>query len=240
MRKLLNLLLLGLVIFNAEQFKDDFINLHRSLVVKITDMAQTSGGTGFYVKAPSGKLYILTNGHVCRLATPDGALAVESEDDVDVVNVVAQYEDNDLCIIEAPQKHKGAFKLAKFVRNTENIYVLGHPLLEPKTLTKGQLSGGMIVDVAQGYDPMPCEGKTYHKEAPSMFEVEGFMEGVKYMCVRTTAADIVTANILPGNSGSPVLNAYGHVVGVVFAGSPGSGRGFIVPLDDVKDFLKDK
>lgn len=222
--------------FFSEQFKDDFLNSYRNYVVKLTNIEGTNGGTGFYVKAPSGKIYTLTNGHVCRLAV-NGKLSLISDYGKSTVEVISQYEDNDLCVVSVPDGIKSGFRVAFGLRNTENIYVLGHPLLQPKTLTKGQVSGSMIVDILQGYD-MPCKGKTFHEEDPQ--DLFAMLGGAHKACVRTTAANIVTANILPGNSGSPMLNAYGHVVGVAFAGSPGSGRGLIVPLEDVKAFLKDK
>lgn len=41
-----------------------------------------------------------------------------------------------------------------------------------------------------------------------------------------------------GNSGSPVVNKYGEVIGVLFAGSPRYiTEGFMVPLPNLKDFL---
>lgn len=239
MRKLFYIILAAITIFQAEQLKDDFLNSHRPYIVKLTNLEGNSGGTGFYVKTPSGKIVTLTNGHVCRLAV-NGVLMSRTDTDVDAVNVIAQYEDNDLCIVDAPEGTKTGFRVALYTRNTENIYVLGHPLLEPKTLTKGQLSGNMTIDVLQGYNVVPCEGKTYRQVLPDPNDLMAALLGIKYACIRTSDADIITANILPGNSGSPVLNAFGHVVGVVYAGSPGTGRGFIVPLTDVKEFLKDK
>lgn len=48
----------------------------------------------------------------------------------------------------------------------------------------------------------------------------------------------VTATVLPGNSGSPVLNSKGKLVGVVYAsGGEIDNRALIVPLEDIKDFL---
>jgi hypothetical protein len=232
--------LLSFMMFSTEQIKDDFINLNRPSVVKLTNLIQTSGGTGFYVRTPSGAVKILTNNHVCRLAAEDKGLIASTETDVEVVYVESTYEFNDLCLLSAPA-NASPIKLASSVRNTENIYILGHPLLEPKTLTRGQMSGNMEIHVLQGYDTPNCEGSTYKKiPIEESGDFVGMLMGAKYACVRSTMANISTANILPGNSGSPVLNAFGHVVGVAFASAPGSGRSMLVPLEDVVDFLKDK
>lgn len=48
-----------------------------------------------------------------------------------------------------------------------------------------------------------------------------------------------TATILPGNSGSPVFDQHGYVVGVAYAsGDAVDNRALMVPLQDLKDFLK--
>lgn len=46
---------------------------------------------------------------------------------------------------------------------------------------------------------------------------------------------ISTTSVLPGNSGSPVLNRYGHIIGVV--STLNNGRTGYIPLEDVKNFL---
>lgn len=222
--------------FYSEQLKDNFINSKRPLVTKIMGLSRRSGGTGFYVEAPSGKIYTLTNGHVCGLNT-DGKVISDDGTQVSTLEIIEVYADNDLCLLTAPDYVTSGLAIAGSVKDGEDIYVLGHPLLEPKTLTKGQISGSLLIDVFQGYD-VPCEGKTYTKRPIDAGDFMARFGGASYMCIRTTMSDIVTANILPGNSGSPVLDAYGHVVGVAFAGAEGTHRGFIVPLEDVKAFLR--
>jgi len=50
-------------------------------------------------------------------------------------------------------------------------------------------------------------------------------------------AFLSTCQILPGNSGSPVVNYRGQVVGVAFAADSDVHWGLIIPLDDLKMFL---
>lgn len=225
--------------FYGEQIKDDFVNSKRNSVVEIRNLAQTNGGTGFFLTMPSGKVKTVTNGHVCGLADASGAVVAYLTNDIEILYVEAIYEDNDLCVLSAPDKAI-PLTIANSVNDTENIYVLGFPLLESKTLVKGQVSGFKDIAVFQGYD-VKCEGKTYKKVSPEAAgDLLGMISGAQYLCFRVTPAMIATANILPGNSGSPALNKYGHVVGVAFAGALGTGRGMIVPLADLKNFLKDK
>lgn len=58
--------------------------------------------------------------------------------------------------------------------------------------------------------------------------------------VWTLGEESVDTNLViyPGASGSPVLNVYGNVVGVIFAGDKRSWWGYYVPLKQLKDLLR--
>lgn len=227
---------IGFLVYSSDQLKSDYINLARKSVVKLTNLERTSGGTGFYLQTPQGKVVTLTNAHVCGLAK-SGIILSTNGADTNVLEIQAVYENHDLCILTAPESAT-PLKIASSVRDTEEIFVLGHPHLEPKSLVRGQVAGVMNVEIVVGVN-LECKGSGYKKvEVPTDSLLRIF--GIESFCVRSLETNPITANTLPGNSGSPVLNGYGHVVGVLFAGREGSGRGYIVPLEYVQKFLEDK
>lgn len=222
---------------HEEQRQDDFINdVVGTNVVEIRDPAQKKGGgTGFLVNTPSGNTFILTNNHVCGLSNEAGMLLIDREY---YAQIVANSPDHDLCLIYNPLNLEG-ISMAADSKDGQNIYIVGHPLLEPLALIKGQISGTMDIPVFIGYN-LPCNGKNDKNIDLSEDPLAAFF-GVVSACIRTYEAQATTANILPGNSGSPVVNHEGRLVGVAFAGrEDGPGRGYIVPLSYIQKFLEDK
>jgi S1-C subfamily serine protease len=55
------------------------------------------------------------------------------------------------------------------------------------------------------------------------------------LCATPYMAFEITATIHPGNSGSPLLNADGEVIGVIFAGSPFQSAA--VPIEYLERFI---
>jgi serine protease Do len=164
-------------------------------------VGENGGGTGFGIVSPTtGKHYILTNKHVCEVATE-----VRSEEGPAYVAqkiVVAEY--TDLCLLEAGYLTSALELASSYPEAHDPIHILGYGYLLGNTLTEGHYVG-----------------RIYDSILGVMFPA------------------YATAPILPGNSGSPVINDSGEVVGVVYAsGAEIDYRALIVPLEDIYQILE--
>lgn len=219
------------LISQYEQLKNDYMNAQGRFVVKLTNKEFNHGGTGSFVTTPSGRVVILTNNHICDIAE-DGDIYVNEKFRA---HILAQYPKHDLCALSAPGINEG-LNIAERSRLGQIIHVVGHPYLQPTTVTNGEIAGYTITKII--VDDPKCEGEGFQKQDVSN-TLFGALFNIQFICIRSLPAQYVTANILPGNSGSPVLDDSGDVVGVAYAGIEGSASGFIVPLVFVQDFLKD-
>ncbi len=196
-----------------------------------------AGATGFLIKGKSGKYHIMTNGHVCGLQE-NGKLFAYYQGDTYVVSVESKYPYNDLCAISAPSTSKSAFGIAKSRQYGESAYVIGHPLLEPLTIAVGELSGRVTVSVLIGYNipQADCSGPTY--EFDDKLNPFAALFGIQSACIRHLESDASTLSIQPGNSGSPIVDVWGHVIAVVFAANESGTRSYAVPLSNLKEFVE--
>lgn len=200
-------------------------------MVKITEATGRSGGTGFYVQTPSNKTYILTNAHVCSLKK-DGVVYIHDADEIRALpaRVLEESAFTDLCLIESPTHSKRGLVVGDEVLG-KIVYTIGFPLLMPVTLSQGELIGTQVVQV------MDAEDKECNKPKNKQAEVDfGFFKFT--VCVIEVNAYLSNIPTLPGNSGSPLVDQYGKVIGVVFAGNSIANWGLMITLKDVKEFLK--
>jgi S1-C subfamily serine protease len=236
----------GILIYLAGVFGTSVLsNLHlkylRNLgsnVVLIHNLAG-SGATGFLVKGKSGKLYVMTNNHVCELEQ-DGTVLGTYQGDVYVLEVVKRYMFNDLCVLAAPGTATKYMKIAKSYELGETAYVLGHPQLEPLSLAVGELSDLVTINiiVKSNGTQAECSGPTYTYHTDDL-PLMAKLFGITSMCSRSLRANSSSITISPGNSGSPVLNIWGSVVAVTFAANESGTRSYHVPLYDLVRFLED-
>lgn len=239
-RKLLNLLgkttagiLLVLFVLNSQHIKDGYYRyVIGEQVVKI--IGERGTGSGFHVKSPSGKTYIMTNAHVCEVADSQGILYVQNQEKTVPRRVLSVYNRHDLCLIEAlPGYEKQGLDIGSDLDIGEDVILIGHPSGRPLTLSKGEFIFNRVIYLAQ------TSIKTEEACEKKLGRWVSFF-GLINFCVVPSRANGITNPSYPGNSGSPVVNKWGNVIGVLFAGSTQQlNDNYMVPLHEVKNFLKD-
>ncbi len=243
---ILSLIVIGLILSQIIFGTSILGNLHSQFIrYKSKDVVTLinengGGGTGFAIKGMSGKTYILTNRHICR-SSKSGFLKAIYGKDTFIVKVIKESESNDLCIVEAPDSVRTGLRLARSVKLGERAYAVGHPLLEAITVTEGELSSYMSIPMQIGENVTPDECKPpYNRIIDVSDNPFALIAGVWNVCIEDIQCNSSTIPILPGNSGSPVFNIWGNVIGVVFAATESGVHSYIVPLVVVMEFLEDK
>lgn len=193
------------------------------------------GGTGFQVKAPSGKEYILTNKHVCKIKNPMGYVDVyDTEGNKNTLKVLHEYKNHDLCLIE-PHPDLRPISVASNIYRTERVYLIGHPRLIDLTFEKGYYRGDKVIRILE-----KCQGekKDKKKAVNALEEVLQLLLNRCYERYTTHSFNLISYG---GNSGSPIIDVYGNLVSVLFAGSPSFPNfTYGVPLEEIHEFLSDK
>jgi S1-C subfamily serine protease len=202
------------VTLGAPHLHDKFMYEYKGSSVSLlyVSMDKTGGGTGFQVKAPSGKQVTLTNKHVCS-GSKDGYLYAEiAKKETVKLKIRDISKSYDLCVLD-PIPTKMPLSLASSSSLRENAYLIGHPALRPLTYKYGYLIGYKDIYVAA-----PCP--------------------VFRFCINSYKSVIFDISSYPGNSGSPILDKWGNVISVLFAGNPNQDEvSYGVPLSYIKDYL---
>lgn len=191
----------------------------------------TSGGTGFSVQAESGKKYILTNKHICNLADKSGFLVVEIPGKTRRYRrrIIEISSKHDLCLVESLPTFKTALRVANEVSAGDKIFVVGHPKLFALTVAEGEyIEEDKIMLIMSKWSIQPIVVNIPFRITPgNMLRLKPFISSRFNVYSRG------------GNSGSPIVNKYGKVISVLFAGNPRDVmETYGVPLRFIKEFIK--
>lgn len=210
MKKLISiLLLLSMVSCNMDWRKEAAINVRS---VHQENNQEKIYGTGFNLKLSSGKIVVITNRHVCAVSESEeyGNFAYVNGERLSILKISKK---SDLCALSGTSMDT-AFSLSENdVEAMDRITLIGHPRGLPLTIREGRI-------IQEDMEIFLGE-----------FDALGFP--LKEKC------DQISAIAFPGNSGSPVLNERGRVVGVLFAGDGEyPTEPFTVTFEDLTEFVE--
>lgn len=203
---------------------------YSSTSVMITRYDGRSGGTGVILSSEKGQSKILTNAHVCELLFGGGIIS--SDKARGTVKYFQISSIHDLCLVTTNNN----FHINTVISSSEpeaydEAIVSGHPHLLPNIITRGHFSQKEIINVIVGFKPCTIEDVTNDALAEYCNEL-GFIP-----IIRRLEAQVVSATIMPGSSGSAVFNTRGEISGLVFAGAGDFGYGFVVPYEYIMGFV---
>jgi S1-C subfamily serine protease len=192
---------------------------------------QDRGGTGWVVRLPSGERFTVTNGHVCALAE-DGFMVAKRDgsDAIQYLRVIKVSDTTDLCLLTPATRARGLL-ISEQEFDWPKLTTVGHPQLRPLTLQTGQATRRLMADILEGPADENCKGVTRQKRPMLTFE------GPADFCIRWIDSYDTTLLVYGGQSGSPVMDDDGAVVGVVYASANDTHWGLMIPLDHLRQFV---
>lgn len=148
------------------------LEFNDSRVIRVD--SHTVAGTAFNVVAPSGRVYLVTNAHVCG----NNTVLFSNDGDTSHLHLLVKlYKKADLCILTTLST--SGLKLAETYHKKEPIQTLGNPLLV-RTLTSGTLKnfGNDGKDYVLVIDRLLAPGASGSPIVNSKDEVIGVIEAI--------------------------------------------------------------
>lgn len=224
-KKTLDSLILFGFIATIFRFELHQVYIHNHLYSKVNavQMAGIGGlktiGTASQIKY-RGKRFTITNLHVCTVADlsvrigemtkiPDHMLVGKSIILDGKKRKILAISKEHDLCLVEPILEQGALSIASTYYLQQEVFLIGHPRGLPRTVRSGHIIA---------WDKSIFPGLSMTEQKPFIW---------------------ISSITYPGNSGSPVVNVFGNIVGLLFARERGyHTEGMVVPLEAVQDFLE--
>ena len=193
-----------------------------TVLINVSSGSDRSMGSGFLVEANNDVGYIVTNSHVCPKD-----LAVRAKSEITVVlnsgtkterslpaEIIAESADADLAVLKVTAKNLPkslSVNQTVEVRETLPVFVVGFPF--GKDLALNNSNPAVTISNATV--------SSLRRDRPDhvfLIQLDG--------------------NLNPGNSGGPVVDQKGQIIGVAVARIENSGIGFAIPSDTLTSLLQ--
>lgn len=198
--------------------------------VMVVRADERGGGTGSIISSSPTESLILTNNHVCEAISKGGTVITANGRKHNVTGYRAS-QLHDLCMISVAANLKvNTATASEAPAPFSDAIVSGHPSLLPNIVTRGHFSERELVNVMTGFRKCTDEDKKRGAELLCMM-----LGGIPV--ISRYEAQIISATIQPGSSGSAVYNSRGEISAVVFAGSGPFAYGITVPFEAVNNFV---
>lgn len=205
---------------------------NNTLFVRSADDAEHQGSaTAFEMRAASGKVFTVTNAHVCGLANEKNQIMIADKlhsDRLLPIRILEVYPDNDLCILEGLANYSGLV-LGESPHVNETVYALGYPLGESLSFSEGRIKAFDEIYLRSSVPMAECDGDRFKSLEDNWYGK---------ICLESFKSISTDLSIFPGNSGSALVDSYGNVVGVIFASNNQTHWGHAVIQEDLIRLLK--
>ena len=204
------------ITFNTKKISNYDMDKIKNSVFKLISLSEERGlhtATGFVFEKRSGKSFILTNHHFCNITDGGLFLIQNHEEYIDGSARIAEVEyssqEVDLCIASTM-----SYEPALNIKNdnlyfSERLYTIGAPDGNFPMYFELRFSSYLDKNTIRDFFP------TLRPKHKSFF---------------------VTGAVDSGQSGSPVFNSKGDVVGVVFA-KTGNSTGVVISAEEALEFI---
>lgn len=215
--------------FEAEIHTGKYDKNNKEIIKK--ELFYSGYGTGFLISEG----YVLTNEHVSKQYDDNGKKYIyeiefygHPEESVSAV-VVDSDKNNDIALLKydskyTPKEINNFFKISEQQSIGEEVYVIGHPMNVHKDISDNSPS---ILYWNKTKGTLDKTDTTVRRQSSNGWKANSDM-----------IVDRYNINIYGGNSGSPVINSEGNVIGMISSSSDQyANYGYAVRPKDIISFL---